>query len=142
MSEAKSGDTVRVHYTGRLADGTEFDSSAGREPLEFTLGAGNIIPGLDRGIQGMTIGQKATVEVACEDAYGKHHPEGVQQVPRSVLPEDANPQVGGMLQAQTGDGQRVNLIVTEVTEDMLTVDGNHPLAGKDLVFDVELMEIL
>lgn len=143
MSQAKSGDTVRIHYTGTLADGGEqFDSSAGREPLEFTIGAGNIISGLEDHIVGMSAGDKSTVHIKAEDAYGPYREEGVQQIPRSALPAEANPEVGGMLQAVTNDGQRVNLVVTEVAEDTLTVDGNHPLAGRDLVFDVELVEIV
>jgi len=141
MSQAKNGDTVSVHYSGRLSDGTEFDSSAGRDPLEFTLGAGNIIPGLEAGIIGMAVGDKATVNVKAEDAYGPHRAEGVQDVPRSALPPEANPEVGGLLRAVTPDGEKLNLVVTAVNEETLTVDGNHPLAGKDLVFDIELMSI-
>lgn len=141
MAEVKNGDTVSIHYTGRLIDGTEFDSSAGREPLKFTVGSGQIIPGLEQGLVGMNTGDKGTVQVPFVDAYGPHRTEGVQEVPRSAMPADMKPEVGGMLQAVAGDGQKINLVVTAVTEESVTVDANHPLAGKDLIFDVEVVEV-
>lgn len=142
MSEAKSGDTVRIHYTGRLTDGNEFDSSAGREPLEFTLGAGQIIPGLEKEIEGMTVGDKSTITVPSDEAYGPHRPEAVQKVPRSKIPAEIEVVVGTQLQGMTPDGQPLNLAVVEVVGDSVTLDANHPLAGQDLVFDVELVEIV
>ena len=142
MSEAKSGDTVRINYTGKLTDGTQFDSSEGREPLEFQVGSGQIISGLDREVEGMKVGDKQTVTVPAEEAYGAHDPAKVQQVPRDALPPELEPQEGMQLQAQTPQGGQVALIVTSVDEQEITVDANHPLAGKDLVFDIEMVEIL
>lgn len=141
MTTAEHGNTVHIHYTGRLADGTVFDSSDGREPLAFELGAGQVIPGLDRAMRGMAVGDKKTVEIICTEAYGEHHAEGVQIVPRAQMPADMNPEVGMQLQAQAPDGQQVVLVVTDVDEATVTVDANHPLAGKDLIFDVELMAV-
>ncbi|MCY0093136.1 FKBP-type peptidyl-prolyl cis-trans isomerase [Hoeflea ulvae] len=142
MSEAKSGDTVRINYTGKLTDGTRFDSSEGREPLEFQLGSGQIIPGLDRGVEGMKVGDKQTVTVPAEEAYGPHDAAKVQQVPRNALPPELEPQEGMQLQAQTPEGAQMTLIVTAVAEQEITVDANHPLAGKDLIFEIEMVEIL
>ena len=141
MTQAKSGDTVRIHYTGTLTDGTEFDSSRDREPLEFTIGTGSIIPGLEREIVGMAVGDTNTINVAADEAYGAHNPEAVQNVPRGAIPPEVQLVVGARLQAQTPDGQHLMLTVVEVTEEMVTLDANHPLAGKDLVFEVELVEI-
>jgi len=142
MTQAKSGDTVRIHYTGKLTDGTQFDSSEGRDPLEFALGAGSIIPGLEAAIIGMATGDRNTVTIAAEDAYGPHHAEAVQTVERSQIPDHVELSVGGQLQAQAPSGQQLLLTVIELTEETVTLDANHPLAGKDLVFDVELVEIV
>lgn len=142
MSEAKNGDTVRIHYTGTLTDGSQFDTSAGREPLEFTIGSGQIIPGLEKEIEGMKVGDKSTVTVPAAEAYGPHQPEGVQEVPRSNIPTNINLAVGTQLQGMTPDGRQMNLTVTGLTDETVTLDANHPLAGKDLVFDVELVEIV
>lgn len=142
MSEAKNGDTVRIHYTGRLTDGTVFDSSQGREPLEFTLGQGQIITGLEKGIVGMTTGDSSTVEVAADDAYGPHDPAQVQNVPRDMIPPEVELQPGAQLGARTPQGQELSLTVVEVGDEEVKVDANHPLAGKDLVFDIELIEIV
>ena len=141
MTTAKNGDTVKIHYTGTLSDGTKFDSSDGRDPLSFQLGAGQIIPGLEKEIAGMAVGDQKTVTVAADDAYGQRDPQQVQQVPRNALPPDLEPQVGMQLQAQTPNGVPVQLIVIEVAEDTITVDANHPLAGHDLTFAVEMVEI-
>ena len=141
MSQAKSGDTVRIHYTGKLDDGTQFDSSSGREPLEFALGSGQVIPGFDSAVDGMAVGESKTVTIPPADAYGEKHPQLVQEVPKSALPPEIEPQVGMHLQSQTPDGQTSPLIVTDVAEEKITVDGNHPLAGQDLTFDIELVEI-
>lgn len=142
MSQAKTGDTVRIHYTGTLTDGSEFDSSAGRDPLEFTIGGGQIIPGLDREIAGMAVGERKTVTVVADEAYGQHRPEAMQEVPRSRLPAEIDLTVGNRLQAVTQDGQQMVVTIAAVTEDTVTMDANHPLAGQDLVFEVELVEIV
>ena len=142
MSDAKTGDTVRIHYTGTLSDGTTFDSSAGRDPLEFTVGSGQIIPGLDKAISGMSVGDKKVVEVPADEAYGPHNPEGIQSVPRAQVPDHIPLDPGTQLQVQTGDGRTLPVTVTEVTEEVVTLDANHPLAGKDLTFEVELVELV
>ena len=142
MSEAKSGDTVRIHYTGTLADGTTFDSSEGRDPLEFTLGGGQIIPGLEREIFGMKVGDKKTVTAVADEAYGQPDPAAMQEVPRASIPAEIELTVGGQLQAVTQDGRQISVTVAALTDDTVTMDANHPLAGKDLVFHVELMEIV
>lgn len=142
MTQAKNGDTVRIHYVGRLSDGTKFDSSSNDEPLEFKIGAGQILPGLDREIEGMEVGAKATVTIQAKDAYGEHNPDRVQAIPRSKIPDDMEVSAGQHLQARTSDGRDILLTVVEVHDHEVTVDGNHPLAGKDLVFDVELVEIV
>ncbi len=141
MSQAKPGDSVKIHYTGTLDDGTQFDSSAGRDPLAFKLGSGQVIPGFDKAVEGMSVGDSKTVNIPAEEAYGPHNEQMVQDVPRSALPGDLSPEVGMGLQAQGPDGQVANLVVTAVQEDSITVDGNHPLAGKALNFDIELVSI-
>jgi peptidylprolyl isomerase len=141
MSAAKSGDTVSIHYTGTLDDGTEFDSSAGREPLEFTLGSGQVIAGFDDAVTGMTVGDKKSVRMEADQAYGERREELVQEVPRSALPEEIKPEEGMALQSQSPEGHVMNLVVTNVADDSITVDANHPLAGQALSFDIELMKI-
>ncbi|NIL94484.1 MAG: peptidylprolyl isomerase [Woeseiaceae bacterium] len=141
MSQAKSGDTVKIHYTGTLDDGTQFDSSAGRDPLEFELGGGQVIPGFDSAVEGMAVGDSKSVRIEPNDAYGERHEQLVQEVPRSSLPEDLTPEVGMALQSQSPDGQVMMLMVTTVEEDSITVDANHPLAGHALNFDIELVSI-
>jgi peptidylprolyl isomerase len=141
MSQAKTGNSVKIHYTGTLDDGTQFDSSAGRDPLAFELGSGQVIPGFDKAVDGMTVGDSKTVNIPAEDAYGPHQPAMVQDVPKSALPDEMEPAEGMDLQAQGPDGQLVNLVITDVKEDSITVDGNHPLAGKALNFDIELVSI-
>ena len=141
MSQAKSGDTVKIHYTGTLDDGTKFDSSAGREPLEFAIGSGQVIPGFDNAVDGMTVGDNKTVTIPAGEAYGERHDQLVQEVPKSALPEDMEPEVGMQLQSQGPDGQVMNLLVTAVEVESITIDGNHPLAGQSLTFAIELVEI-
>jgi peptidylprolyl isomerase len=141
MSQAKSGDTVKIHYTGTLDDGTEFDSSAGREPLEFEIGGGQVIPGFDNAVEGMAVGDKKSVRIEAGDAYGERHEQLVQQVPRNALPGDLTPEEGMALQSQAPDGQVMMLMVTAVGEEEITVDANHPLAGQALSFDIELVSI-
>lgn len=142
MSQAKSGDTVRIHYTGTLSDGTEFDSSAGRDPLEFALGSGQVIPGFDKAVEGMKVGDNKSVSIEPEDAYGEKHDQLIQDVPKSALPDDMDPEIGMRLQSQLPDGQVVHLVVTAVADESITVDGNHPLAGHTLTFDIDLVEIV
>lgn len=141
MTQAKAGDTVAIHYTGTLADGSQFDSSEGRDPLRFTLGSGQIIAGLDAAITGMSQGEKKSVTIAAAEAYGDHRPEAVQAVPRAQIPAEIPLEVGGGLQVQTPDGQTIPVTVTSVTDEEVTLDANHPLAGKDLTFAVQLVEI-
>lgn len=141
MATAKKGDKVKVHYTGRLKDGTQFDSSAGRAPLEFEVGAGMMIKGFDAAVNGMEVGQKVTAEIAAADAYGEANPQLIIDVPRTNLPPDLNPQVGQQLGMTQPNGQQVPVKVKEVHDDKIVIDANHDLAGKDLVFDIELVEI-
>lgn len=142
MTQAKSGDTVRIHYTGKLDDGTEFDSSAGRDPLEFALGSGQVIPGFDKAVDGMSVGDNKTVTIEPADAYGQRHEQLVQQVPRNALPENMEPTVGMHLQSQSPDGQIMNLVIVEIEEESITLDANHPLSGQALTFAIELVEIV
>ena len=142
MSEAKTGDTVRIHYTGTLPDGSTFDSSAGRDPLEFTLGTGQVIPGFDKAVDGMEQGEKKTVEIEADDAYGQRDPNGLQSFPREKVPEDIPLDIGTRLQLSTPSGQPVMVTVSEVTEEEVVLDANHPLAGQDLTFEIELVEIV
>jgi len=143
MPQAKEGDTVKVHYTGRLADdGTEFDSSTGRDPLEFAVGARTLIPGFEEAVVGMAPGESKKVEISSEEAYGPHHEEAVQTVQRAEIPEQIDLAVGNVLQATAPNGQQLALTVVELTEETVTLDANHPLAGKDLEFEIELVEIV
>ncbi len=142
MTQAKSGDTVRIHYTGTLDDGTQFDSSAGRDPLEFALGAGQVIRGFDSAVDGMAVGEKKTVTLPAQEAYGEHHEQLVQEVSRSALPGEIEPAVGMQLQSQSPEGQVMMLVITDVGEESITVDANHPLAGQALTFAIELVEIV
>jgi peptidylprolyl isomerase len=141
MTAAKAGDTVRIHYTGTLSDGTTFDSSEGRDPLEFTVGSGQIIPGLDKAMPGMQVGEKKTVTVPCDEAYGPVNPEAMQSVERAQIPDHIPLDLGTALQVQDQSGRAMAVTVAEVTEDKVVLDANHPLAGKDLTFAVELVEI-
>jgi len=142
MSEAKSGDTVRIHYTGKLDDGSEFDSSAGRDPLEFSLGGGEVIPGFDSAVTGMVVGDSKSVSIAPEEAYGERHEQLIQDVPKAALSDDVALTVGMQLQSEDPDGQVMQFIVTAVAEETFTVDANHPLAGQTLNFDIELVAII
>jgi peptidylprolyl isomerase len=141
MAEVKAGDTVHLHYTGTLLDGTTFDSSLERDPLQFQVGSGQIIRGLDVAIPGMEVGDKKIVKIAPEDAYGPVNPEMRQAIPREGIPADIPLEVGIQLQMQTPDGQAMPVTVVEVDEATVTLDANHALAGKDLQFDIELMKI-
>ena len=141
MTQAKSGDTVKVAYTGKLDDGTVFDSTENREPLEFTVGAGQLIKGFDEAVAGMSPGDSKTVELPPEEAYGPRRDEMVLAIDRERMPADSYPQVGQQLQLTRQDGQPVPATITEVTESNVTVDANHPLAGRQLTFEIELLEL-
>ncbi|TDN85893.1 FKBP-type peptidyl-prolyl cis-trans isomerase SlpA [Salegentibacter sp. 24] len=142
MSQVKANDTVKVHYTGKLSDGQVFDSSVERgEPIEFTMGQGQLIPGFENGLIDMKVNEKKTINIPKEEAYGEPREELVQEVQKSQLPEDIKPEVGMGLVSKSPDGQEMNLVVKDVKEETIVVDGNHPLAGKDLVFDLEVVEI-
>jgi FKBP-type peptidyl-prolyl cis-trans isomerase 2 len=137
---AKNGDLVRVHYTGRLDDGQVFDTSRdGGEPLEFTVGAGEVIPGFEDGVRGMGVGESKTIEIESDDAYGPHRDALVATIERERAKFPFEPQVGMNLLMPLPDGQQLEVVVTEVTDTHVTVDGNHPLAGKKLIFDLELV---
>jgi len=141
MSQLKQGDSVKVHYTGTLADGSVFDSSEGRDPLDFTFGAGQVIPGLESGREGMTVGEKRVVEVPADQAYGPVHTEARRAVPREEIPEEIPMEVGTQVHAHNEEGQVMTLTIFEITETHVVLDANHPLAGKDLTFAVELVAI-
>lgn len=142
MILSKSGDTVQVHYTGRLTDGTVFDSSAGREPLEFELGAGMVIKGFDDGLLGMAVGSQKTINIPNIEAYGPVFEEQIFEMPKTELPNDMPFEVGMQLNMhEDGSGQVVPVTIVEVTENTVVFDANHPLAGKDLIFDVEMVSI-
>ncbi len=141
MSKAKAGDQVKVHYTGRLSDGTVFDSSEGRAPLEFEVGAGMMIKGFDAAVNGMQVGEKVTAEIVAAEAYGESNPDLIIDVPRTNLPPDLNPEVGQQLAMSQPNGQQVPVKVAEVHDDKVVIDANHDLAGKDLIFDIELVSI-
>lgn len=141
MNEAKKGDKVRVHYIGRLEDGSVFDSSVDREPLEFTLGEKQVIPGFEKAVEGMTPGESKTALIAASQAYGQYYSEMVLSVPRDHLPDDFEAEVGERLELRRSDGRTFVVTVTGATSGEVTVDANHPLAGKDLTFDIELVEL-
>jgi peptidylprolyl isomerase len=142
MAQAKSGDTVRVHYTGRLTDGREFDSSVGRDPLEFTIGSRSLIPAFEDAVIGLDIGQSETLTIPAADAYGARVDEAVQTVERSMIPPEVELAPGRVLQATAPGGQEMMLTVVDLTDDTVTLDANHPLAGEDLTFDIELVAIV
>ncbi len=139
--KAKANDNVKVHYKGKLTSGEVFDSSEGREPLAFTVGGGQMIKGFDNAVDGMELNEKKTVTIPAKDAYGEHRNELIQQIPKSNLPEDMNPEIGQKLVATNDLGHQTQVSVIDVTDEDITIDANHDLAGKDLVFDIELVEI-
>lgn len=142
MTQVKTGDTVRIHYTGTLTDGSVFDTSEGRDPLQFTVGEGQIIPGLEAALPGMEVGEAKTVEIPAEQAYGSHDPNGRQAIPRDQVPEHIPLDIGTSLQLSLPDGRAMPVVVAEVSEEAVVLDANHPLAGKDLRFDVKMVEIV
>lgn len=141
MSKVKDGDTVKVHYTGSLEDGSVFDSSENKEPLEFTLGSGQIIPGFEKAVEGMGEGDTTKVTIPSDEAYGEVRDDLVIAVSKDNLPEDVTPEVGMQLQLNQPDGQAVPVRITNIKEEEVTLDANHPLAGKDLVFEIEVVEV-
>jgi FKBP-type peptidyl-prolyl cis-trans isomerase 2 len=141
MTQAKPGTTVSIHYTGTLDDGTTFDSSDGRDPLTFQMGEGQIIPGLESALSGMSVGEEKTVTIPSDQAYGPLNPQAVQQVPREAVPAHIPLDLGTQLQVQTPDGRALPVVVTEVTDEHVMLDANHPLAGKDLTFAVEVVGV-
>ncbi len=142
MSKVKENDTVKVHYTGKLTNGQIFDSSLQREPLEVALGQGQLIPGFEKGLIDMAVNEKKTITIAKEEAYGEVNESLFQKISKSQLPEDIKPEVGMGLVGSNAEGQQQQFRVAKVEADDIILDGNHPLAGQDLVFDLELVEIL
>jgi len=141
MTQAKTGDTVKVHYTGTFDDGIQFDTSIGQEPFIVKIGAGETIPGFDKGLEGMAIGDKKTINIPAAEAYGEHNPELIHEVPRADIPEEIDLKVGLELQAQGPDGNSCVLSIKEINEETITVDANHPMVGKNLNFELELIDI-
>jgi peptidylprolyl isomerase len=141
MTQAKPGDTVKVHYTGKFDDGTVFDSSIDHEPLEFTVGEGQVIPGFESAVIGMSTGETKSTHIPADQAYGPHRPEMVIEVERGMFPSEMAPQVDQQVQVRQSNGQTFIATITDVTEDNVTLDANHPLAGKDLNFDIQLVEV-
>jgi len=142
MQQAKQGDKVKVHYHGKLTNGETFDSSEGREPLEFEVGAGSVIKGFDDGVTGMVIGEKKTINIPVDDAYGPKNPEMLIEMPKDRFPKDMEIEPGIPLMMSDGSGQNFQVTVVEVKGDTVILDANHPLAGEDLIFDIELVEIV
>lgn len=141
MTQVKENNTVKVHYTGKLADGQVFDTSEGKDPIAFTLGQGSLIPGFEKGLIDMKVNEKKTINIAKEDAYGDPRQDLFIEVPKSELPPEMTPEVGMGLVSRTPEGQEMNLLVVEVRDETVILDGNHPLAGRDLIFDLEVVEI-
>ncbi|MEM9856143.1 MAG: peptidylprolyl isomerase [Bacteroidota bacterium] len=141
MSAVKKGDKIKVHYTGKLYNGEVFDSSVGRTPLEFEVGGGMMIAGFDAAVYGMKVGDKKVAEIPAKDAYGVVNKDMITEIPRANMPTDLEPEVGQQLSMQQPNGQSLPVIVTAVSEDGVTIDANHQLAGKDLTFEIELVEI-
>ncbi len=141
MAQVKNGDTVKVHYTGKLTDGETFDSSVGREPLEFTVGAGQMIPGFDAALPGMSVGDKKTINIPASEGYGDINEQAIIDFPKENVPEDMKLEPGMSLTLSNQEGQPFPVVVKEIKDDVIILDANHFLAGKELVFDIELVEI-
>ncbi len=141
MKIVQDKNQVAVHYTGTLKSGEVFDTSREREPLEFTVGAGQMIPGFENAVKGMQMNEVKTITIAPEEAYGEANPEMVQEVPKSQLPEGLEPFVGQQLSSQMADGQEIIVRVADVQEDHIKIDANHPLAGEELTFEIEVVSI-
>jgi len=141
MQQVQQGDKVQVHYHGKLTDGTTFDSSEGRSPLEFEVGSGAVIPGFDNGVMGMSVGDKKTINIPADQAYGPRVEELVMDFPKANFPPDMTPEVGMQLMMHNGSGQQFPVTIVDVKEETVTLDANHQLAGQELVFDIELVNI-
>lgn len=141
MSKAKDGDTVKVHYTGKLENGEVFDTSQEREPLEFQLGEGQLIPGFEKAVIGMNPGDSTKVDIPSEEAYGEVREDLVINVPKDQLPDEVEPKIGMQLQVNQQNGQPIPVRITEIKDEELVLDANHPLAGKNLTFEIELLEV-
>ena len=141
MQQVQSGDTVKVHYEGKLQSGELFDSSEGRDPLEFTVGTGQVIKGFDDALIDMKVGEKKTVNIPVENAYGERSQEALISVPRTEFPDDLNPEVGQELQMSDDQGHVFPVVVAEVADDHVVLDANHPLAGEELTFNITLVDI-
>ena len=141
-AQATNGDTVLFHYTGSLNDGTVFDSSSGRDPLQVTIGSGQVIRGVDDALRGMAPGEEKTVTLGAEEAYGPRRPELLHEVERAAIPPEVNVEVGSQLEGRDTGGQRLRLTVVDVADDKVTLDANHPLAGQELTFDLQLVRIV
>lgn len=141
MKQVQENDKVKVHYTGKLETGEVFDSSVERDPLEFTVGAGQMIKGFDQAVNGMKLNEKKKVTIPSDEAYGDRNEQLIQAVSKAELPADMKPEVGQTLVATNDQGQQTHVVVTEVADSSITIDANHPLAGKDLIFEIELVEI-
>ena len=142
MQQVKNGDVVKVHYTGKLTDGEQFDSSKGREPLEFIVGAGQMIKGFDNAMTGMSVGERKTINISPEDAYGEKNEEAIIEFPRENVPASMPLEVGMKLELRSENGQPIPVTIDDIREDIIVLDANHTLAGKELVFDIELVEIV
>ena len=142
MAQVKKGDKIKVHYHGKLTSGETFDSSAGREPLEFEVGSGMVIKGFDDGVTGMTVGEKKTVNIPFNEAYGAKNPEMIIEMPKDRFPKDMEIEVGMPLGMSDQEGQQFEVTIVEIKDDVVMLDANHRLAGQDLVFDLELVEIV
>lgn len=141
MTQAKDGDTVKIHYTGKLQDGTVFDSSSNREPLQFSIGSGQVIKGFEEAVTGMVVGEKKTELIPCAKAYGEQNASLVMVVDRQHVPPEIDPEVGLRMQVGGPDGKLLAVTIVDVSDENVTLDANPPLAGKDLTFDIELVEI-
>lgn len=141
MQQVKKGDVVKVHYTGKLTNGEQFDSSTGREPLEFIVGAGQMIKGFDKAMPGMSVGQKKTVNIPPDEGYGEKIEEAIIEFPRENVPADMPLEIGMSLELRSESGQPIPVTIEDIREDVIVLDANHSLAGKELVFDIELVEI-
>ena len=141
MQQVKKGDAIKVHYHGKLVDGTTFDSSEGREPLEFEVGSGMVISRFDEGVTGMAVGDKKTVSIPADEAYGPKQEDMIMEFPRERFPAEMVPEVGMQLNMNNGQGQSFPVVIVEVQESVVILDANHPLAGQELIFDLELVEI-
>ena len=141
MTQAKAGDTVKLHYKGMLNDGTVFDSSEGREPLEFTIGQNQVIPGFENAVSGMEPGESKTVNIPADQAYGQRREDMLLEVPPSEFPDHIDPKLGDQLQIRQPNGSALNVVVSDVSESAVTLDANHPLAGQDLTFEINLVEV-